>query len=97
LYRRQLDIRKMFAYARDIWEMSMAKRRSNDGRTVGHAIKKETRREVAGEPTTASLDDLIRNLRGRFKSKGSLVEACQRECRRDDRIKSRKLKSWGRV
>ena len=76
----------------------MAKRRSTKRHTVGQAIKKETpRREGAVEPTTTTLDDLICSLRGRFKGKGSLVEACQRERRRDDRIKSRKLKSWGRI
>ena len=36
-------------------------------------------------------DEFIRSLRGCYKGKGSLVEARERDHKRDDRAKSRKL------
>jgi len=53
--------------------------------------------EGASDPDAAAMIDLIRRLRGSCKGKGSLVKALQHERRREDRIKSRKLQSWGRA
>ena len=63
-------------------------------------IKDGTRLAIRSEENQLILqpinDELIRSLRGRYKGKGSLVEARERDHKRDDRAKSRKLAAKAR-
>jgi hypothetical protein len=74
----------------------MAKLHGDERPMPGHRTKKETAcRKGTSGLAPAIMDDLIGSLRGRYKSKDSLVEAFQRERRIEDRIKSRKLQNLG--
>lgn len=76
----------------------MTKRRAKQSPTKSKTSPKPPDlRQGSEDRASEMISDILRRLRGSCKGKGSLVKGLQRERRRDDRIKSRKLEIWGRV
>jgi hypothetical protein len=68
----------------------ITRRTANDARNTG-----AVRLERVTDNFPARTEGLIGSLRGRFKGGDSLAEALGRERRRDDLIRSGKLRNWG--